>query len=66
MALVERFEFDGTFIHSSGRLLGVRSVNVKRGAVRSSKLRWPASVEGGKTIIKIPYIVSGGMWVIVS
>ena len=66
MALVKRFEFDCTFIHSSERLLGVSSVNVKRGAVRSSKLRWSASVEGGKTIIKIPYIVSGGMWIIVS
>ncbi|XP_032222683.1 low choriolytic enzyme isoform X2 [Nematostella vectensis] len=32
---------------------------LKRGAIDDSNYRWPSSVKGGKTVVKIPYVIGG-------
>ena len=36
-------------------------VSVKRGAVTSSKYKWPTSTTDGKTVVLIPFVADSGM-----
>lgn len=57
------FFFHFFFIDAKEWLIEDNRALSKRGAVRSSKYRWPTSTdrEDGKTVVKIPYVVQVGV-----